>query len=289
MRLICPNCGAQYEVAEDVIPTNGRDVQCSNCGHTWFETPGASELAESDDIVDDVLDAPEEHDPDHVPWDSEDDDDDHGAAAPQPPRNRPALDASVAEILREEAERETAARRAAIPDPMESQDDLGLQDPPALSPQEQRNIEAARRMARITGDEAEKPKTENVAAATAAAAAATRRELLPDIEEINSTLRSSADRGEVVDPTEEDIIETKRRGFRFGFFSVLLIIAILWVVYVFADQISAIVPSLEGTLNSYVETVDNARLWLDLKVQGLMETMEDAPAPEATEDTGSGN
>ncbi|MGJ5621471.1 zinc-ribbon domain-containing protein, partial [Sulfitobacter sp. MF3-043] len=33
MRLICPNCDAQYEV----MPTDGRDVQCSNCGQTWFQ------------------------------------------------------------------------------------------------------------------------------------------------------------------------------------------------------------------------------------------------------------
>ena len=37
MRLICPNCVAQYEVDEDVIPTEGRDVQCANCGHNWFQ------------------------------------------------------------------------------------------------------------------------------------------------------------------------------------------------------------------------------------------------------------
>jgi len=37
MRLICPNCVAQYEVDEDVIPPEGRDVQCANCGHNWFQ------------------------------------------------------------------------------------------------------------------------------------------------------------------------------------------------------------------------------------------------------------
>ena len=37
MRLTCPNCGAQYEVPDDVIPLAGRDVQCSNCGDTWFQ------------------------------------------------------------------------------------------------------------------------------------------------------------------------------------------------------------------------------------------------------------
>ena len=37
MRLICPNCDAQYEVPSEVIPEDGRDVQCSNCGDTWFQ------------------------------------------------------------------------------------------------------------------------------------------------------------------------------------------------------------------------------------------------------------
>ena len=37
MRLVCPNCSAQYEVDASMIPDEGRDVQCSNCGTTWFE------------------------------------------------------------------------------------------------------------------------------------------------------------------------------------------------------------------------------------------------------------
>ena len=39
MRLVCPNCSAQYEIDGSMIPDGGRDVQCSNCGHTWFELP----------------------------------------------------------------------------------------------------------------------------------------------------------------------------------------------------------------------------------------------------------
>ena len=38
MRLTCPNCGAQYDVDDKQIPRNGREVQCSNCGHGWFES-----------------------------------------------------------------------------------------------------------------------------------------------------------------------------------------------------------------------------------------------------------
>ena len=41
MRLICPSCEANYEVDDRVIPDDGRDVQCSNCGHTWFQKSAA--------------------------------------------------------------------------------------------------------------------------------------------------------------------------------------------------------------------------------------------------------
>ena len=42
IRLICPNCGATYEIDARAIPHDGRDVQCSNCAHVWFESPAES-------------------------------------------------------------------------------------------------------------------------------------------------------------------------------------------------------------------------------------------------------
>ncbi|CTQ48597.1 zinc-ribbon domain-containing protein [Jannaschia donghaensis] len=77
MRITCPNCNAQYEVGDDMIPSEGRDVQCSNCGTTWFQDgrpraasavqeravrrPGrrATDLPVEDDEVDDDDDIPE--------------------------------------------------------------------------------------------------------------------------------------------------------------------------------------------------------------------------------------
>ncbi|MFD2440012.1 zinc-ribbon domain-containing protein [Paracoccus kondratievae] len=35
MRLTCPRCAAQYEIAESAIPPAGREVECSACGHVW--------------------------------------------------------------------------------------------------------------------------------------------------------------------------------------------------------------------------------------------------------------
>ncbi len=36
MLLTCPNCGAEYEVAEGMIPAAGRHVQCTTCHTRWF-------------------------------------------------------------------------------------------------------------------------------------------------------------------------------------------------------------------------------------------------------------
>ena len=77
MRLICPNCGAQYEVADDVIPQDGRDVQCSNCGHTWLENRGASDV--EDEFFDTATEMPDISDDAHATkWE------DKAEAAPTP-------------------------------------------------------------------------------------------------------------------------------------------------------------------------------------------------------------
>ena len=38
MRLVCPNCGARYQVPKENIFATGRDVKCSACDTTWFQT-----------------------------------------------------------------------------------------------------------------------------------------------------------------------------------------------------------------------------------------------------------
>jgi hypothetical protein len=173
----------------------------------------------------------------------------------------------VTDILREEAAREQAARAADVPAaPLESQSDLGIDA--ATTVADQRDEEARTRMARMRGEEN--------AAAVAAMTAASRKEILPDIEEINSTLRSSAERGETHPPMPEDVVASDKRGFRFGFFGGLLIILALVALYLFADTISARVPATEGALNSYVSSVDQARLWLDMQITGLLDRIDPA-------------
>jgi len=109
MRLICPNCDAEYEVDASAIPDTGRDVQCSNCGHAWFQL---STRVEEDLTAEQAL-----FDPPPVQTADED-------RAAEPPAR--ALDESVLAVLREEAEREKLARRNEAPPPIETQTDLGL-------------------------------------------------------------------------------------------------------------------------------------------------------------------
>lgn len=278
MRLICPNCGAQYAVADDAIPSAGRDVQCSNCQHTWFETPGAS--------ADDAPAAPRKPTPPPMPpraapdagqfTGSIDDafkditDDENLAPAPQPPKNRKPVDPSVADILREEAALETAHRKSEVADTMESQSDLGLSDPaPAPTrPPEPAVEDAPKADAPATTPAA--VATTAAAAGTAAAAHASRRELLPDIEEINSSLRSDAERVEDGTAAPTVAAEANRKSFRRGFITVLLIIMVFVLIYVQADRIAAAIPALAGPLQSYVDAVDVGRIWLDDNVQAML-------------------
>lgn len=279
MRLICPNCGAQYAVAEDVIPAGGRDVQCSNCAHTWFETPGAS----SDDTP------PPPRKPRPTPpataeggrfdgsiADAFKDDNPSLAPAPQAPATRKkTVDPSVASILQEEAERETAKRRQEAPATMEGQTDLGLNEPTTAKtkrPDPVETREAAKTAAAATG----------AVAVGAAAEGGNRRELLPDIEEINSSLRSDTERaesGELAAHNADQQIQ-QRRGFRRGFILVLLLIAILVAIYVQADALKAAVPALAETVDSYVASVDAGRNWLDANVRAML-TSAESTTPES--------
>lgn len=317
MRIRCPNCSAEYEVADDVIPAAGRDVQCSACGHTWLARPPGAEapaprpaapppaVAVDDDDARAVAravaipgtpsapDAPPA--PDAVPaaraedeaddtWDDEAPAEPQPAPAAPPAPPRPALSPEVAAILREEAEREQAARRAErrpAPPPIEEQPDLGLDA--TVDPDIRRAEEARRRMARLRGE---------VAPPTAAPVRPPddpprARERLPDIDEINSSLRAATERapaGALAEPETG----SGGRGFRLGFSVVLLAAAAATLLYVFAGQLGQAVPALAPILDRYVAAVDDGRLWLDLTVQGLIAqegaqapVLSDAPPPAA--------
>ena len=307
MRITCPNCGAQYEVDDALIPESGRDVQCSNCGKGWFQArhaepaddaqmpsddaapetdvveaaqaedkapeaetveaqaaddeAGEAEAASVSDVTAEPQEEPEAAAEDTAPTGAEDDDlrepaadeeedEDEPVAAPPAAVEPRKPDESVLSVLREEAEREIAQRRQDAGG-IESQPDLGLSEPPQ----------------RRTG-----PSDAEIATGAAVAASA-RRDLLPDIDEINSTLRPDTERA-AADSTDFDATTggERRRGFRTGFGLMLLLAAVLIGLYLAAGALAAAVPALEPLLIAYVEAANAFRAWID----GLLASGVDA-------------
>ncbi len=286
MRLTCPSCGAQYEVPDDVIPDDGRDVQCSNCGNTWFQAPDTSNTPEAmaaaaaapkdavwhPEVESDIADRPSVN---QKPT--------PGSTPPPAPPKRRELDPSIADILREEAEHETRSREAEAGS-LEEQPELGLQEP---------EDEAAKR-ARQAQDRMRKLRGENPEAAAAAAAASavtdrpkSRGDMLPDVEEINQTLRASTERREVrtVQADLDDDDDTSG-GFGRGFVFTLLIFAIAAAIYVFAPQLADTIPQLKAPLDTFVQLIDQLRAWLDVQIASIMGMISggatEPPAPDGT-------
>jgi predicted Zn finger-like uncharacterized protein len=333
MRITCPNCGAQYEVDDALIPESGRDVQCSSCGKGWFQSrqvalaeTASAPAAVTQDTAPETMDEPADdpphepvaeadaayetaHDPtpetapdvsaeadlaesaefepeaDHSPevglaaaseaeltideapeW-LRDTDEPTPADAPEPPTEGlaqhaegPAPDAepdaeddpdappataaalpprktdeTILAVLREEAEREIAQRRQEAAT-LESQPDLGLPEAPERSAGH-RPVDAAE----VGGTR--------------------QREILPDIDAINSSLRSDHDRRDSLDG--ETLVEEQRRGFRMGFGIMLAIAAALIALYVGADWLAETVPALAPVLAAYLDLANGLRSWID--------------------------
>jgi predicted Zn finger-like uncharacterized protein len=309
MRLTCPNCGARYEVDDAMIPPEGRDVQCSDCSTTWFQ-PGRPEMpsaaaAQHPEAVDAPEpihgSEPEYGAPDAVPDETatrvvtpNDAEEEEVAAGPAPEDTGPEdtgnedtgpepvapedttaeyaapdetgrrqIDPAIRDILREEAEREKRLREAEAV-PVETQSEMPLEEEP-------QDARRARRRAEL--EEADDAFT--VGAASAAQAAGPRRDLLPDIEEINSTLRASEDRDISTDEQAEAEAALpagrRRRGVRVGFLLTLAVAAALFWAYVNVGLISERAPQIAPTVQAFAAQVDAARFWLDDLARGLVE------------------
>lgn len=227
MRLTCPNCSAQYEVPDEVIPEDGRDVQCSNCDHTWFQAkypadaafrspPAQAAKTEAEDAPSD-LGIQEAPDPEPAP-------------EPIERQSSANVDPSVAGILQEEASRE-AELRAKEGESLEVQPDLALDT--VLEPE----FELRQSTVTETSEDAGQ------------------KDELPDVEAINSSMRS--------DDTAADVPHRKSGGFLRGFALIVIIGAVLFLIYGNAQQISEAVPQADPVLSSYVSLVDQARIWLE--------------------------
>ena len=333
MRLICPNCSAQYEIDVNLIPVDGRDVQCSNCGHTWFELPPA---AKADETVAQASDAPEPEnfDDDDIADDAETieaapsnaakaiaaatddvagdgdesrtqsepfknvDDPFEAAASEFTPTSKPGAepadesasedledafasnsdgkafddaskddnidlaaitattlkarrpaDAADTDLLREEADLELSQRRAKPSESLQSQTELGLD---SLTERKTPSRALRARMARSSGSENTFEDTEPTSEADYQAP---QRDLLPDIDEINSTLRQDDNVGAQA--------ASGRGGFRFGFGLMLVLCIAAILAYAFAPNLAAAVPGAEPALLRFVDVANQLRDWID--------------------------
>ncbi len=333
MRLICPNCGAQYDVPTEVIPAGGRDVQCSNCGHTWYQRHPDQDAALAEDLGQAVPDpewTPEaeaeppappprvQRRPELRPAPRPDARPAPRTAATPPPAPPPAagvqtpppppvgsgpdnrsLDPEMEALFREERDYEARQRAA---EAFESQPELGLAEVDE-DEQARRSRQARERMARLRGDDPSTPRaaprrpapsvppsalpvtapvapepeaSASAEAVAAAAAASSRRDLLPDVDEINQTLRSG-NAPRMIDAAERSQapVRPERSGFGRGFMLTLLLAAAAIGVYVFAPQISGQLPQQAAPyLDAYVTQVNDGRAWLDGQVVNLLQMLD---------------
>ena len=291
---MCPNCDAEYEVDASAIPESGRDVQCSNCGHAWFQQhpeleaeqeaesalydppPPLSKMGMSESILPADLDWQVESDDPEAILDAmglearelgagtAPDDLPEMAPEPAPDQIDPAapvpkhdIDPEALRILREEAEFETAQR--ALEQGRAGPDILGPEDPAQDNPATAAPV-VARRVARLKGIQ---PPTPNAAQNPPKTAPSAR---LPKIDTVTAELRDQD-----LLPAKANLRPKSGRG---GLFTAFTIAVAATGAYVFGPDLSALVPSLAKPLAQYVAFVDGLRDQLDAWIPQVVALVE---------------
>lgn len=272
MRLTCPNCLAQYEIDGDLLPPDGREVQCSACDSIWFQSAPPRKTAKAAGQrgsvplpSDNMTSAPRSWLDDVSPAggdDSTDTDtiapnDDLTEAPPSEARNtdspRPrarSLDPSVTDVLRQEAEFE-AAQRKRDADPVEMQPDLGLLggNPwPAFRDPDDADL--------------------NSKAATDTSAAPNAN--FPDIDDVSATLEplQATRQSDAVGYDLPMTAQERQRSFLQGFIVPVALGSLFLGLYMAAPLLSVVIPPAAPVFNGYVTAIDTGRAALAAMVLG---------------------
>ena len=254
MRLACPNCAAIYDVPDEAIPPEGRDVECSNCGHGWFEASARSMAERTEESVrlprQTLEDEASDDDAEAALMAALNMDDDEAPNPMAPPPRK--IDQHVLDVLREEALREREARekekrerakiRMVTPEPASPQFAPEAQ---ALAPNRgEFGQPEAFALGRQKGEPEPASATEGVVA---------RRDLLPDVEEINSSLLADVEL-----PQEAAAAPAARsKALHYGFLFGLVLAGLTGGLYLKAGEISAKWPALAPMIEPYAAWVDD--------------------------------
>ena len=270
MRLICPNCNAQYNVADDAIPQGGRDVQCSSCEKTWFQTRKSRILSRE---VSRIVSTPAPPAAKSTSRDASAHDTPQGANSTKDgpehepvtdkPRHR-QIDPSVANILRKEA-----ARSHGVTDYSAGGTSKRRETSPEVV------AETRKRIAQFTEVEGSAPASASQGGTSMSGSGAKPDpRSVPEINEINAALRGRAEAKDGSGLTELDKHNAARRqGFRRGFLIVLILMGAIVLPYVYAEQIVAQMPELSGYMATYVAVIEQLRVSLNAFTGGIIETV----------------
>ena len=221
------NCEAEYEIPNEAIPPQGRDVQCSNCGYTWF-VPPISEGGRTGSVATANTPPNEKAAPTS-----------QNARTPSKPSMTPA----TREMLQQEAQREIAARQAEGTAAIETQSELNLDTDPV--PRHRPDMYAA------------------PTAVTEPALPAPLKAELPSIKAISESIAARTQptprRVRKSAPGHEPRQSRRGRGFRFGFALAIVIWAALALVYLQAPNIIEAFPQLSRSISAYVLWINDLR------------------------------
>lgn len=290
MRLICPNCNAQYNVDEALIPEEGRDVQCATCKKTWFQeksfansplkltTPVTPPKHQPGERVRSTrpagpagpaaprktMGAAPKPEPDAEPeYEVE-------AEAPLPPVNDQVDRDELRRAVEEELAVKSGAQDEAIADEAEPDEDTELlkslreqlaeagtdfDSGPATS--SKRSVVKAAESAGIPADELLADRSRKVAASDIS---------IEFVEEMNKT-------------------RPKKRGIGGGLVTALILAGIAAGTYLFRGEIAEAYPPAAPVLDQYAMTVDKARGGVGDLAAMVSELIanRDAPAEETPE------
>lgn len=257
MRLICPNCTAEYEIPDDAIPAVGRDLQCSSCGVTWFSKPPEADPEIGGDLSKVLAALP----PSDGPGTTETSDPPPAAALST---DLPPLDTAIADVLRQEAAAEVRLRSQDSAGGLESQPDLGLDSADKINTSQRHARESQERIGRMRGL-SEQANSDDQAPPSPAAGSDDLPSPLPDVDTLGSSLRASS--STLTQESDPAPAFYHQAGFSAGFLSILIIATLLTGVYVQAGYIGELVPELTPPLDQYKATINEARLWLDKQAE----------------------